>query len=227
MPFTPEHLPDESDFRKLLEMNELAEARCRLTVTTGTLHTDQPSEETHPTVLASAAAQPAYPAEMYTKGMTVMIAPYRQSTRDPIGGHKTINYLPRLLALSAARENSCSEAIWFTTDNRLAEGSISNVFLVTDKTLKTPPLDTPVLPGITRAAVLELAQADGQPVAESPLTINDLLDADEVFLTNSVMEVMPVTSVEQKTIRDGRPGKVTSRLAELYRHAVRKECPPS
>jgi branched-subunit amino acid aminotransferase/4-amino-4-deoxychorismate lyase len=155
--------------------------------------------------------------------MTVTISPFKVSPDDPLAGHKCTSYLPRLLALRDAHTKKCSEAIWFTTGNLLAEGAISNVFLVRGGVLATPSLDTPVLPGITRGAVLELARGDKVDTQERPLTINDLLDADEVFMTNSIMEVMPVCRVETKEIGNGKPGPVTQRLAEAYRQLLEKE----
>jgi len=83
--------------------------------------------------------------------------------------------------------------------------------------LRTPPLDTPVLPGITRALVIELARQAGIEADEGPCTVEDLLGADELFLTNAIMEVMPVTRVEQKAIGDEKPGPITKQLAAAYR----------
>ena len=116
------------------------------------------------------------------------------------------------------------EAIWFTTNNQLAEGSISNVFLVRKGILKTPPLDTPVLPGIARSVVLEIARRDGLEVQERPLTVDDLLDADEVFLTNTIMQVMPVIRVEKRGIGKGGVGPVAGRHRREYEKHVREEC---
>ena len=176
------------------------------------------------TVCVTASPLTPYPPEFFAKGMGVAISPYRVSPDDPIAGHKCTCYLPRLLALRDAQAKRCGEALWFTTSNLLSEGSISNVFVVRGGKLATPPLDTPVLPGITRAAVIELASATRIEVEQKPLNVNDLLDADEVFLTNSIMEVMPVCRVEQREIGTGKPGPVTQKLAGEYRTVVEKEC---
>ena len=122
--------------------------------------------------------------------------------------------------LRDAQERHCGEAIWFTPENALAEGSISNVFLVRENRLLTPPLDTPVLPGITRALVLQLAESLQIPAEEKACTIDDLLDAEEVFLTNAIMEVMPVTRVEKKAIAEEKVGLITRRLNEAYHDLV-------
>ena len=226
-------LPLTSDFAELLERNDLTEARVRLTVTAGPtskLPTGdvQPEQEDRPplTVCATAAPWAPYPGEFRERGMTVIISPYQVSPNDPIAGHKCTSYLPRLLALREAHARQSSEALWFSTGNLLAEGSISNVFVVREGRLQTPQLDTPVLPGITRAAVLELARAAGIETQEQPLTVNDVLDADEVFLTNAIMELMPVCRVEKRAIGPGKPGPITRRLGEDYRALVEKECQP-
>ena len=94
---------------------------------------------------------------------------------------------------------------------------MTNVFVVKSGRLRTPPLDTPVLPGVTRGMVIELAVGEGLAVEEQACTINDLLDADEVFLTNAVMEVMPVTHVERRAIADEQVGAITKQISRAYR----------
>ncbi len=197
----------------VLAANELSEARIRFTVTPP----DVDTPEGPPTVLVTARPTTGYPPELYEKGMSVCICDdYRQSSHDPLAGHKTTSYFPRLAATRVAAERHCGEALWFTPDNRLAEGSISNVFLVKGGELITPPVDTPVLPGITRALVLELAREAGLTIREQACTIHALLDADEVFLTNAMMEVMPVTRIERHAIGDEKVGPITRRLREAY-----------
>ena len=205
------------------QANDLADARVRVTVTPPPVDADQPL------LLVTAVAIAGYPPELYERGMTVLLCTdYRQSDKDPLAGHKTTSYLPRLLALRTAQQRDCGESIWFTPDNRLTEGCISNIFVVKKGTLTTPPLDAPVLPGVTREAVIELAKTNQIPINETAGTVDDLLDADEVFLTNSIMEVMPVTRIERKPIANERPGEITGQLMNAYRKLVRNEisdCP--
>ncbi|MBN2446843.1 MAG: aminotransferase class IV, partial [Phycisphaerae bacterium] len=134
---------------------DAADVRVRLTVTSGTLH-----EQSQPalTIVASAAAGVKYPPEMYERGVTVTLCDYRHNRFDPTAGHKTTSYFARLAALREAHQKQAVETLWFTHDQRLAEGSISNVFIVHDQKLMTPPMGMPVLPGVTRGAVLELAR---------------------------------------------------------------------
>ena len=206
-----------------LQANELSEARLRLTVTRGDLHSD-PDEQKVGTILITASPLQPYPAEFYKKGMTAVLADSKVSSSDPIARHKSINYLSRLLVLRKAQRLKAGEALWFTELNHLAEGCISNVFLVKDSKLLTPPLAEPILPGITRATVLELARAEKIAVSEQTLTIDDLLGAEEVFLTNSIMEIMPVCRIEKHAVANDRPGPITKQLAQLYQQDVARKC---
>ena len=198
-------------------------ARVRLTVTTGSLR-EVAGDEPKLTVVATAAVGGDYPAEFYVKGVSVAISKYRQSRRDPTAGHKTTSYFARLAALREAHASGAIEALWFTDDNMLAEGSISSVFIVQGERLLTPPLETPILPGITRAAVIDLALASDIPISEQELTIDDLLSAHEVFLTNSMMEIMPVVLIDRDKVGSGKPGEVADKLLRAYRKLVREEC---
>lgn len=222
----------------LLKADGLIDARMRVTVTPGDLRTatvvQRPSgsdEDAHAddspacTVLITAtAADPPLPPA--AQGMTVCISSFRQTTSDPTAGHKTLSYFPRLIGMREAQARHCGESLWFTPHNLLAEACMSNVMLVKDGALRTPPLATPILPGVTRATVLELARHAGIAVEEAPLTIDDLLAADEVFLTNAVIEVMPVLRIERHAVGGEQPGSVTRILAAAYRDAVQHECHP-
>jgi len=219
-----EQIRDAAD--QLLEANDLREARLRLTVTPGNVPRpgEDPAEDRAPTVLLVAEQVRPYPPELYQSGMRVCICPFRQNPHDPLAGHKTLGYLPRLLAMKDAAAKRCHEALWFTTDNRLAEGSVSNVFIVRDGTVLTPPTNTPVLPGTVRKRILELASANGIGFSETAIDIEALLAASEVFLTGSVLEVMAVTAIERHTVGSGAPGELTGKFADWYRGSVREQC---
>jgi branched-chain amino acid aminotransferase len=207
---------------KVLGANGLADARLRLTLTSGPIA--ETVEQASPTLLVTATSLQGYPSEYYQTGVMVVLCPYRQNTTEPICGHKTTNYYPRLLALTLARQKGAAESLWFTTDNRLAEGCISNVFLLKASVLYTPPLQTPVLAGVARKAVCRIARDESIEVVEKDLHIADVLEADEIFLTNVVMEVLPVIGVERHTVGDGKVGPVTMRLREKYLQTIEEEC---
>lgn len=207
---------------KLLQANELNEARLRLTLTNGPL--TESEDQRKPTLLITATEFRPYPAQYYKAGVLVVLCPFRQNATDPTCGHKTTCYYPRLLALNLARQKGAVEALWFTTDNRLAEGCVSNVFLVKNSVLYTPPIETPVLPGIARKTVRRLAQEQSIELVEKDLYIADMLDADEVFLTNVIMEVLPVIQVERRAVGDGKVGPVTTKIRERFLQAIDEEC---
>ena len=192
-----------------VQANGLSEARIRLTVSGGV----QQAEHAEPTLLVTATALGSYPAEHYAKGVRVALSDFRQNVEDPTTGHKTTNFFARLVALQQAHAKGTAEALWFTHGGLLAEGCISNVFIVTGQTLRTPRLETPVMPGIARHHVLNVAEEQGITCRQEDLTINDLLAADEVFITNVIMLILPVVGIEAHTVGDARPGPVTQRLA--------------
>ncbi len=216
-PIERSRLPDAGTFRRLLEVNGLTDARVRLTVSVGDVLEAAEFPARSLTVCATAAPLAGYPDTLYTAGAVVMISNYRQSAGDPLAGHKTTNYLARLIAMKEAAAAKCAEALWFTPDNLLAEGSISNVFVVKEGVVSTPPVDTPVLAGIARGLVLELCAEEGISADQRAININELLDADEVFLTNTIMQVMPVRRIEQREIGLGSPGPVTRGLWQRYK----------
>ena len=202
---------------KLLQVNEVTEARLRLELSNGPV---QPNGTTLSNLLITAPVFTPYPAGYYDRGVRVILTDFRQSSKDPYAGHKTTCYGPRLMALRNAHEKLAAEALWFTTENALAEGCISNVFLVKDGQLCTPPVNTPILPGIARKTVIEIAEQENITCHEQPLSVDDLLKADEVFLTNVVMEVLPVVAVEAHTVGDGKPGSIAKKLSEKYKRRL-------
>jgi branched-chain amino acid aminotransferase len=215
---------------ELLRRNELRAARLRLTVTRGVAVNDPVHGlRLDPTVFMTAAPFEAYPQEYYEKGMTaIVLDEQRLNPYDLQAGHKTLDYFTRLSALRDATRRGAGEALWFNVHNYLQSGCICNVFIVKDGKIITPPTQedlrdeaikascpyprSNVLPGITRAAILEDAAAIDIPAERRALSITDLLEADEVFLTNSVMGVMPVVRIERKAIGDEKPGKITREM---------------
>ena len=151
---------------------------------------------------------------------------------DVQAGHKTLNYLSRFAALREASRRAAGEALWFNVHNYLQSGSVSNVFAVKNGAVVTPPTPaemhdravaaavsyprSAVLPGVTRSVVLDLAREGDVPVRLGSVDVNELLDADELFLTNSAMGVMPVCRIERKAVGNDRPGPVTTKLARRY-----------
>jgi branched-chain amino acid aminotransferase len=208
--------------KQLLDANDLKEARLRLTLSSGSLAADQ-TQPTATLLITATEFQP-YPDEYYQNGILVVLNPFKQNTADPNYGHKTTSYMSRMISLQMARQKNAAEALWFTNDNRLAEGCISNVFCVKDSAVYTPQTITPVLPGIARSTVIKLAKQNNIRVEEKDLDINDLLDADEVFLTNVIMQVMPVTKIEKHDVSGGKVGPVATEMKKYYEDYLKKSC---
>jgi branched-chain amino acid aminotransferase len=159
----------------------------------------------------------------------VAVADDRLNPLDRFGGHKTLWYWPRLAALRDAAQAGAAEAIWFDVSNRLACACTGNVFLVKRDTLCTPiargeepngGLRSPVLPGIARRTIIGLADEAGLRVERAGLTIDDLLCADEAFITNVSWGVLPVVRVERGVIGDGAPGDSTRAIRAGWLRAV-------
>ena len=221
--------PLASVVRQALGRSGLAEARIRVTVTGGDMNLLARGEAAparhDPTILVAVQPPTRYPEEFFTKGIRVTVADAKANPLDPFAGHKTLWYWPRLAALQAAAAKGAGEALWFSVTNHLACGCVSNAFAVRDGRLLTPlargeepngGLPSPVLPGITRARILELAAGLGLAVERRMMTYDDVAKADEVFLTNASWGVLPVIGVEAVDVADTRPGPVTARIREAW-----------
>jgi branched-chain amino acid aminotransferase len=210
---------------KVLKANKLTDARLRLTLTGGPM--SEPEEKRKSTLLIAAAKLQPYPPEYYKNGVLVVLSPFRQNTAEPIYGHKTTSYFSRMLALQIAHQKKAAEALWFTTTNLLAEGCISNVFLIKDSVIYTPLLATPVLAGIARKAVCKIAADNSIKLVEKNLGIEELLASDEIFLTNVIMKIIPINSVEKHTVGDGKVGPVTKKMQKLFDNYIEIRCKKS
>jgi len=133
---------------------------------------------------------------------------------------KSTNLLGNVLAMQAAREAGCHEALFYLPDGTLTEGTHTNLFGVADGTLLTYPSSPDVLPGITRALILQLAAKAGVPVAEHAFKRHELDGVQELFVSGTTSEIMPVVQIDERMVGAGLPGPVTRRLQEAYRAEV-------
>lgn len=207
---------------RLIEENRLGEtdATLYLQVTRGTAPRRHafPSPRTPATVLAFAREFTPHPAEHYDDGVATITVPETRWARCDI---KSIALLANVLANQRAKESGAYEAL-FVRDGVVLEGSQSNLFAVRDGVLLTYPRCNYILPGITRALVMELATGLGIPTREAPIYFSELDRVDELFLTGTTTEVMPVVRVDGRVIGDGAPGPVTRRLLQEYREELRR-----
>jgi branched-subunit amino acid aminotransferase/4-amino-4-deoxychorismate lyase len=186
-------------------------ARVRVTVTGGDLNLLQAGAgQSHdPTIIIHATPATPYPHEMFERGVTATIADTKVNPLNRHESHKTVNYWWRLRELQQAAQRGAAEAIVLQVTNHVAGGCVSNLFVVKDGLLLTPiargeegkgAIPSPVLPGVTRGAILEIAKSKAIPVTTRLLTIDDVLDADELFLTNASFGVLPIVQVERKKV---------------------------
>jgi branched-chain amino acid aminotransferase len=160
----------------------------------------------------------------YRKGIKARISSYRISPFNPTAGHSTICYLPMILARRTAWERGLDEVLVQSTEGGIAEGSTSSLFVIKNDSILTPPAQEGVQLSVSRALVFEIAKKDGIPAKEATISRKTLLEADEVFITNSLIEIMPVREIDEKTIGSGAAGPVTSKLIAAYRQTVKEEC---
>jgi branched-chain amino acid aminotransferase len=207
-----------------LQANKLSDARIRITVSIGEGGIAPDTRQCHkPTVLVIAEHYKPHPERAYSTGFKAIVSSLVRYSRSPLSIIKSANYLENMLAKQEAAAAGADEAIRLNEKGFLAEASMSNVFLIADGKLMTPPLESGILPGITREAVIELASRLGISTIERDIPMEELFRAQEAFLTNSLIEVMPLTEIDGKPVGSGRPGLITERLRAVYRKLVLDE----
>lgn len=208
----------EGAIGQLLQLNRLSNARVRIIVSRGP--DPGPRKKAPSANLFITGSRLPSPARIQKTGVAVRESTIRRNPNSPLPLLKTQNYLESIMAREEARRRGAYEAIFLDGRGNIAEGAMSNIFLVIQRTLITPSLRGPLLPGITRKVVIELAKALGIPVRERIVKPRELREAREVFLTNSLVEVLPVTRIGAEKVGSGRPGPVTRTLQKSYREKV-------
>lgn len=210
--------------RKTISENKLRDARVRLTVSAGPGNpvTDLSSCK-QPTILVIALPHAPMTRETYEKGFALSIARIRRNSQSLVQNIKKTDYMESILARREARRNGADDALFLNDRGFVAEGSTNNVFIVNGGVLKTPSLENGILPGITRDAVLDAARRACVAAQETDILPAELLSADEVFITSTMMEIMPVTRIDANTIGNGKLGPVTAKLSTAFKDLVREE----
>lgn len=199
--------------------NEKKDAYIRLVVSRGDgdLGID-PAKCKRPTVVIIVADIALYPKEFYEKGIALVTASVRRIPNDSIDPRiKSLNYLNNILGKLDAKRSGALEAIMLNHQGYVAECTADNLFFVSDGWVKTPDTMQGALSGITRGAVLELAREAGYQTAETVVGLHDLYNAEEVFMTGTGAEIVPVIAVDGRPIGAGVPGPVTKRLLDDFR----------
>lgn len=199
---------------ELLERNPGGDRSVYLQVTRGVARRDHAfPADAEPTVFAMVSPLSPPEPSLLESGVSAVTVPDTRWARCDI---KAITLLANILARQQAVEAGATEAI-LVRGGLATEGAASNLFVVGDGVLVTPPKDNSLLPGITRDLVVELAQANGIPVMETPVTEASLRAAEEIWLTSSTKEVLPVTRLDGQHVGSGRPGPLWARMTALYR----------
>ncbi len=203
---------------QLLTENSLTDAYVRMTLSRG-IGTNGiiPKGACNPTFVIQTKPLSVYPASLYETGIALIASSIRRSTTCPLSQHKTLNFLTNYLIKKEAIKKGAHDAIILNTDNYVAECAVSNIFIVEKDTVITPSLDANILLGITRKVILEICNKSGILVLEELFGLERVLSADEVFLANSLMEVMPVSKIGGQPMGRVIPGTVTKLLDEKYR----------
>ncbi|HEX6310942.1 MAG TPA: aminotransferase class IV [Acidimicrobiia bacterium] len=204
----------------VLAANDLTEGRVRLTVTGGPAPLGSERGPVGPTVIVAAAEARPWPPSV-----RVVTVPWVRNERSAVAGLKTTSYAENVRALAYAHERDAGEAIFTNTRGELCEATGSNVFVVRDGVLRTPPAESGCLLGVTRALVLQLCGPAGIEAHEVTLAPDDLADADEAFLTSSTREVHPISHVDDRAL-PAIPGSVSRQLAEAFAELVARDPDP-
>ncbi len=200
----------------------LAEATVRVTVSRGSGEGLVPPADLVPTVVIMPRPVPGDLPELRARGASVIRLPFGRGLGGITDGHKTTAYLGAVIGKSRAAKRGALEAIYVERDGTVSEGTTSNVFLVRRGALVTPPIEAGCLPGVTRSVVLQLARRAGLELQVRPVRSAELDAADELLLTASTLEVMPVVRLDGRRVADGAPGPVTRLLQERYARFVRR-----
>lgn len=175
----------------------------------------------NPSVIIIADTIQLYPKEMYENGLDVITVATRRNLPEAVNPMiKSLNYLNNILAKIEGKIAGVEEVIMLNQEGYVAECSGDNIFIIKDGKIYTPPIVVGALPGITRATVIEIAEREGLSVAEKIFSRAEMYIADEVFLTGTAAEIVPVVKIDGRMIGTGKPGRITKLLMEKFKDYV-------
>jgi branched-chain amino acid aminotransferase len=221
-------ISEPSNLRDLVlqavDRTESSPTAIRLTVTRGIGAAGlMPDPQAEPTVII-VRSPIAFPQRIYEVGLSAHIASGRRNERSITAGLKTLAYVEAIAGMVEARRAGADEALFLDTADHCSEAAASNLFAWTGDTLVTPPVSCGILPGITRAIILDLAASLGITTAERILTPAELLASHEAFLTSSLRGIAPLVNIDKELIGPGHPGVLTRQLTGAYTAFVEAEC---
>lgn len=208
-----------------LEINGLKDAYIRVSITRGEGEIGlDPDLCKEPTIIVISKPLTPYLEEIYRMGVRIIISAVRRMPPEALDpAIKSLNFLNNILAKISAKDKKAFDALMLNAQGYVTETTTANIFVVKKGLLITPPLSSGILKGITRSAIFLISRAIGIDLLEQDILPSDLYKADETFLTNTSLEIMPVARIDGKLIGDGRPGEITRRLLVEYRSLVTQE----
>ncbi|MBI5406268.1 MAG: branched-chain-amino-acid transaminase [Nitrospirae bacterium] len=217
LPFTRDYLIEA--LYKTLEANHLNDAYLRLSVTRGVSEPGLDIGGCPSSTLTIIAKEfSGYPDNLYQSGIRAAVVNTRRIPASALNpAIKSLNFLNNIMARVEATRLNAAEAIMLNMEGYVAEGTVSNIFMVKDGIVKTPPLSAGILNGVTRSIVIDLLKENGIPVIEQAFYPNEFYTADECFVTSTLYEVMPMTSINGSAVGSGQPGSLTQTILNLFR----------
>ncbi len=205
--------------RLTLDAADNSESYIRIIVTRGVGEINiDPSTCHSPNIIIIVREIDTYPESFYEKGLHVSLVSIKRNSRDSLNPNvKTGNYLNNVLAKVEANKLGAQDAVMVNPWGYLTEGTTSNLFFVRGSHIFTPSLDCGLLSGITREMVIQLSKENGFHIEEGKWPGEELYEADEIFLTGTIKQVMPVTYLDARPVGSGKPGPVTLKLMRLYK----------
>ena len=210
--------------QKILNKNRLnaCDSYIKLIVTRGIYNGGLNFEgSASPNLIIIAKELISYPDDNYKKGIKVVSSSVKRvRIGNPLYIHKLLNYFENIYARDEAYLNGVQEAIFLTRDHLVLEGATSNIFYIKDNIIYTPPLTQNILPGITRGVVADICRENKIRLKQRKIHYFDIAGADEIFITNSIAEIMPVSEIDKHMVNGKIPGYFTAKLMQLYKEKV-------
>lgn len=210
----------EEKLTELVQKNGLKDGIVYLQITRGAAPRTHHFPKEPKSILTAYTKEMERPLDQIRNGIRTVLTEDVRWLRCDI---KSLNLLANVMAKQEAKENDSFEAV-LHRGNTVTEGSSSNVLIVNGNELRTHPANNLILNGITRKKVFELAEVLGVTVREDAFTVEDLLNADEAFISSTTSEVTPIVQVGDRKISDGKPGAVTRKLQKAFEDAIANEC---
>ncbi len=209
----------EKEIMKLLKLNRVKNCAVRIVITRGNGLGLPPPKGT-PDISIMLVDIDKKIEDYQKKGIKAIFVENTRLYDFSIRGAKTINFLPNILASIEFEKMGAQEGIFVTHEGFVAEGTTSNIFFVKNGVLKTPHLDIGILAGITRKFIIEIAKEERIPVEEGFYKKEEVLSADEVFISSTTREIVPLVVIDEKKIADGKTGLLTTALLSAFKKKV-------